>query len=37
MIKSGMKPFILEAIINRNELIDRPDKDWNDNIGRAVI
>lgn len=37
MIKSGMKPFILEAIINRNELIDRPDKDWNNNIGRAVI
>ena len=37
MIKSGMKPFILEAIINRNELIDRPDKDWNDNIGRVVI
>ena len=28
---------ILEAIINRNELIDRPDKDWNDNIGRVVI
>lgn len=37
MIKSGMKPYILESIINRNELIDRPDKDWNDNIGRAVI
>jgi len=37
MNKSGMKPYILEAIIERNEKIDRPEKDWSNDKGRAVI
>ena len=37
MNKSGMKPYILNSIIERNEKIDRPEKDWNENVGRAVI
>jgi len=27
----------MEAIINRNELVDRPEKDWCEDKGRAVI
>jgi len=37
MEKSGMKPYVMEAIINRNELVDRPEKDWCEDKGRAVI
>jgi len=37
MIKSGMKPYILKSIIERNEKIDRPEQDWNNNRGRAVV
>ena len=37
MIKSGMNPLVLNAIIERNETVDRIEKDWNDNLGRAVI
>jgi len=37
MIKSGMKPCIMEAIIYRNENIDRPEKDWCNDKGRAVV
>lgn len=37
MEKIGMKPYILNSIIERNEKIDRPEKDWNNNIGRAVV
>ena len=37
MIKSGMKPYILKSIIERNEKIDRPEQDWNNNKGRAVV
>ena len=37
MKNSGIKPYILDAIITRNELVDRPEKDWNSNIGRAVV
>ena len=32
-----MSPYIMNSIINRNELVDRPEKDWNTNKGRAVI
>ena len=32
-----MKPHILDAIINRNENVDRCEKDWNNDEGRAVI
>ena len=37
MHNSGMKPYVMNAIIERNETIDRPEKDWNNNKGRAVI
>jgi len=37
MQKCGMKPYIMEAIIERNEKIDRPEKDWANDKGRAVI
>lgn len=37
MEKVNMKPYILDAIIIRNEKVDRPEQDWNDNKGRAVV
>lgn len=37
MIKSGMKPYIMEAIMERNEKVDRPEKDWANDKGRAVV
>jgi hypothetical protein len=37
MIKNGMKPYILEAIIEINEQIGRPEKDWSMDKGRSVI
>jgi UDPglucose 6-dehydrogenase len=37
MTESGMTPYILNAIIERNEKIDRPEKDWEDNKGRSII
>ena len=37
MNKVNMKPHILNAIINRNENVDRCEKDWNNDEGRAVI
>ena len=37
MQNTGMKPYIMDSIIERNETIDRPEKDWNDNKGRAVV
>jgi UDPglucose 6-dehydrogenase len=37
MNKHGVKPYILEAIIERNETIDRPEKDWSSDKGRAVV
>jgi UDPglucose 6-dehydrogenase len=37
MKKSGMKPYIIEAIIERNETVDRPEKDWLLDKGRAVV
>jgi nucleotide sugar dehydrogenase len=35
MLKSGLTPYILTAIIERNEFIDRPEKDWKNNLGRS--
>ena len=32
-----MKPHVMDAIIERNEKVDRPEKDWRNNKGRAVI
>ena len=37
MTKIGVKPYIMEAIIDRNETIDRPEKDWVLDKGRAVV
>ena len=37
MQKCGMKPYIMEAIIERNEKVDRPEKDWANDKGRAVV
>lgn len=37
MKKAGMKSFVLDAAIERNNSKDRPEHDWNDNKGRAVI
>lgn len=36
MKKSNMTPYIMDAIITRNETIDRPEKDWSADKGRAV-
>ena len=36
MKKSNMTPYIMNAIITRNETIDRPEKDWSADKGRAV-
>lgn len=37
MNESGVTPYILDAIITRNELVDRPEHDWNSNKGRSVV
>ncbi len=37
MKQTGMKSYIIENTVNRNEEVDRSEKDWNDNKGRAVI
>lgn len=33
----GLKSYIINAAIERNENVDRVEKDWNNNKGRAVI
>jgi UDPglucose 6-dehydrogenase len=37
MKKIGMKSYIIDGIIDRNEIIDRPNKDWEANKGRSCI
>lgn len=37
MKKIGMKSYIIENVVERNENVDRPEKDWNSNKGRAVV
>ena len=37
MKKIGMKSYIIENVVDRNETVDRSEKDWNSNKGRAVI
>jgi UDPglucose 6-dehydrogenase len=37
MKKIGMKSYIIDGIIDRNEIIDRPNKDWEANKGRCCI
>ena len=33
----GMKSYIINSIIDRNENVDRKEKDWTEDKGRAVI
>lgn len=37
MNKIGMKSYILKSVVDRNENVDRPEKDWNQFTGRAVV
>jgi UDPglucose 6-dehydrogenase len=37
MEKVGMKPYVLDAIIERNNKKDRVEKDWIQDIGRAFV
>ena len=37
MKRAGMVPYVLDAITERNEKIDRPEQDWYSNVGRAVV
>ena len=37
MEKINMKSYIINAAVTRNEQVDRPEKDWNSNQGRAVV
>ena len=37
MNKVGMKSFIIEGAIERNINVDRVEKDWLENKGRAVV
>ena len=37
MKKEGMKSFVIQSVVDRNEEVDRSKKDWMSNKGRAVI
>ena len=37
MIKVGINPYILDAVIERNDKIDRPLQEWKKDVGRAII
>lgn len=37
MGKAGMKSYVLKSVVERNVEVDRKEKDWEDNKGRAVI
>jgi UDPglucose 6-dehydrogenase len=37
MKKIGMKSYIIYSTVERNECVDRCEKDWNENKGRAVV
>ena len=37
MEKNDMESYIIKNAVIRNEKVDRPEKDWNENKGRAVI
>ena len=37
MNKSGMKSYIVNATVERNECVDRKEQDWRSNTGRAVV
>jgi UDPglucose 6-dehydrogenase len=33
----GMKSYVLESVVERNQKVDRNEKDWNENKGRCVV
>ena len=35
--KEGINSYIINGVVKRNDEIDRPEHDWKDNKGRAVI
>tara|TARA_Y100000782_G_C10125513_1_gene240575 strand:+ start:153 stop:1001 length:849 start_codon:yes stop_codon:yes gene_type:complete len=37
MRKNNMTPYIMNAIIERNETVDRPEKDWLMDKGRVIV
>ena len=37
MKETGMKSFIIQSAIDRNEQIDRKEKDWLQDKGRASV
>ena len=37
MLKSGMSPYIIDAVISRNTTKDRKERDWEKDKGRAVL
>jgi len=34
---SGVESYVLRGAVERNEKLDRPEKDWSSDVGRAVI
>jgi len=34
---SGVDSYLLKAAVERNNRVDRPEEDWKDNKGRAVV
>ena len=37
MKNNQMNSYVLKSVIERNELVDRPQKDWALDKGRAVV
>ena len=37
MDKIGMKSYVLDAAVRRNDEVDRPDKDWAADKGRSHV
>ena len=37
MKRSGMKSYVIEAVVERNEKVDRPENDWKLDKGRATV
>ena len=37
MEEVGMKSYVLKAMVQRNQEVDRVEQDWKDNKGRAVV
>lgn len=37
MNSTGMEPYLIKSAIERNYKVDRPEKDWSNDKGRAVV